>query len=302
MDKKQVLVTGATGMLGWVVHRCLEQSNNLEVVGTSRGFALDKNWGLAQFDCHNFESSEVWNREWDYVVNCIGIIKPYCKDDDPKGVQEALSVNAQFPWRLRQKVKEFPTRVIQVATDCVYSGSHGKYDEDARSDALDVYGKTKSLGEVFSSENFLNIRCSIIGPEIKGRLSLLDWLLCQPNGAELQGFTHHDWNGVTTLQFGHLCERIINCEGLFSQLREEHHTHHFLPNRIVNKFELLIAMASVYGKNPKIRPVDNIGPRVDRTLSSKFNIIREVFGTNSIEEALVQSKAFSESFDFYRAP
>lgn len=302
MDKRQVLVIGATGMLGWVVHRCLEQSSDLEVVGTSRGFALNENWSLARFDCQNFESSEVWNKEWDYIVNCIGIIKPYCKDDDPKGVQEAISVNAQFPWRLQQKVKDLQTRIIQIATDCVYSGLQGKYDEDAESDALDVYGKTKSLGEVFSSEDFLNIRCSIIGPEIKGHLSLMDWFLCQPNGAELKGFTHHDWNGVTTLQFGQLCKSIISSEGHFSQLREEHHTHHFLPNRTVNKFELLLAMANVYGKKLKIRPVDNVGPRVDKTLSSKFNIIRDIFGSSSIEDALTQSKAFSECFNFYRVP
>ena len=98
--------------------------------------------------------------------------------------------------------------MIQIATDCVYSGKTGGYNEDSLHDALDAYGKTKSLGEVRSS-TFLNIRSSIIGPEINHKVLLLEWFLKQPKGAVLNGFSNHLWNGVTTLQFAELCLTII---------------------------------------------------------------------------------------------
>ena len=82
---------------------------------------------------------------------------------------------------------------MQIATDCVYSGKKGSYNEDDLHDALDVYGKTKSLGEA-QSPNLLNIRCSIIGPEQGKHVSLLEWFLTQEPGAKLQGFAHHHWN------------------------------------------------------------------------------------------------------------
>jgi len=99
-------------------------------------------------------------------------------------------------------------KVLQIATDCVYSGKTGNYDEAAKHDALDVYGKTKSLGEV-NARHVLNIRCSIIGPELKGRLSLLEWFLSQPTGARVNGYAHHQWNGITTLQFAELCVMLM---------------------------------------------------------------------------------------------
>jgi dTDP-4-dehydrorhamnose reductase len=61
-------------------------------------------------------------------------------------------------------------KVIQIATDCVFSGSNGSYLETDPHDATDVYGKTKSDGEIESSA-VMQLRCSIIGRENKGKKS-----------------------------------------------------------------------------------------------------------------------------------
>ena len=83
--------------------------------------------------------------EW--VVNAIGIIKPYIHDDNPEEVETAIRVNALFPHFLGQAAEQTGAKVIQIATDCVYSGEKGGYVETDAHDALDVYGKSKSLGE-----------------------------------------------------------------------------------------------------------------------------------------------------------
>src|SRR5207244_6584362 len=110
-------------------------------------------------------------------------------------VRRAVAVNSLFPYALSDVAEAAGARVLQIATDCVFSGREGSYREDSPHDPLDVYGKTKSLGEV-QAPHFLNLRCSIVGPEIRGFRSLLCWFLAQPRNARLRGFVNHWWNGV----------------------------------------------------------------------------------------------------------
>ena len=265
----KILVFGMTGMLGSMVHRHFKALNDFETYGASR-----RTDGL---DAFHFDAAKpvqsqleqiTQGKPWDYWINCIGIIKPWCKDDDPAGVRNAIRVNAQFPHELASAASAAGARLIQIATDCVYSGSRGSYLESDAHDALDVYGKTKSLGEVLD-RTALNIRASIIGPELKARLSLLEWFLAQPEGSELKGFTHHRWNGVTTLLFARLCEAIIR-QGAYDRLVAESPVHHYVPADTVDKYELLEIFRRTFDKNVRILPVGDVGPAVDRTLATRF--------------------------------
>lgn len=290
MSKTSVLVLGSTGMLGWIVDAHLRKNPDLNVIGTQR-LSFDNSNGLFM----NAEDDEPFmalkSTKFDYIINCIGIIKPYCKDQDPAGVQRAIRVNAHFPWILSNWASQIGTKVIQIATDCVYSGLKGQYTEVDPHDAHDVYGKTKSLGEVFDNSNFLNIRASIIGPEIKGKLSLLEWFLGQPDGSTVTGFTHHLWNGITTLQYAQLVEQIILL-GAFEKLRNSNYVHHYSPNEVVTKYDLLKLMAEVYRKEIRIQATDAIGPKIDRTISSKFDSLNEIMGKLSIAKALKDTRDF----------
>lgn len=289
---KKVLVLASTGMLGSMIFNHLKRNSTYEVVGTSR---KEDNKEALFFDVYDFlnKPEKYFSlKDFDYIINCIGIIKPYCKDNDPEGVLNAINVNALFPNKLAKFLIGSNTKILQIATDCVYSGKKGNYVEDDVHDALDVYGKTKSLGEV-QSKNLINIRCSIIGPEQGKHVSLLEWFLNQEKGAVLQGFSHHQWNGITTLQFSQVCQHIID-KDLFEKLRKTSHVHHYLPNETVNKYELLSIMAEVFNKDYKITKVDNIGEPVNRTLSSKFSILSNETKI-SMKEALLSLKNFMES-------
>ena len=179
----------------------------------------------------------------DWVVNCIGIIKPYCDD-----VLTAVRVNAEFPHLLSENT-------IQIATDCVYSGKKGGYVETDPHDATDVYGKTKSLGE---ASHIKNLRCSIIGPETKNHVSLLDWFLGQEKA---NGFTNHLWNGVTTYHFSKLVQGIIR-EGI-----ELPSVQHIVPGDVVTKAELLRIIAEAYNKDIPVTETE-APEAVDRTLAT----------------------------------
>ncbi len=273
---KKILVLGVTGMLGSMVYDVLSKNTGFDVRGTARDpkdFTLVKKGKIYAFDAEQGDlASKVFSDFTpDYIVNCIGIIKPYCKDNDPQGILRAIKVNALFPYLLASTAASIKARVIQIATDCVYSGTKGKYTEKSLHDELDVYGKTKSLGEV-ALPNFLNIRCSIIGPEPKNKVSLLEWFLSRKPEEKLTGFTHHTWNGVTTLQFAEICQSVIERgDVFFDEIVKVSPVHHLVINETVNKFELLNIFNKVFDKKFNITAVDNIGAPVDRSIASTIN-------------------------------
>ena len=56
-------------------------------------------------------------------------------------------MNSLLPHRLHRLCQASGARLIHFSTDCVFSGRTGIYTEDDPSDALDLYGRRKFLGE-----------------------------------------------------------------------------------------------------------------------------------------------------------
>jgi len=291
----KILVLGKTGMLGSMVYEHLKQSSKHTVVGTVREEKYTgKKETIKQFDVKKFLKKQddfLYLLNFDYIINCIGIIKPHCKDTDPIGVENAITVNALFPHMLSDYCKDFSVKIIQITTDCVFSGKEKNYTENSPHDALDVYGKTKSLGEVLS-KNLLNIRCSIIGPELKTKFNLLEWFLSQNNDSQLKGFTNHLWNGVTTLQFAKLCLKIIENDR-FTQFMKDTNLYHFVPNNAVTKYELFKLFQEVFKKNVIVTPVKS-EEKINRTLATEHPQFTNFYGHETIHHALLELNNFME--------
>lgn len=304
----RVMVLGCTGMLGGMVAEWLLRNPGFDLLLTARDpgkwASSTRTSPVECFDAEAPEAETVLARllhehRAEYVINCLGVIKPYCKDHDLAGRRKAVHVNAAFPYRLQAAAARAGSRVLQIATDCVYSGRKGAYVESDPHDALDVYGKTKSLGEV-PAPNVLNLRCSIIGPERYHHVSLLGWFLSQPRGATVDGYAHHIWNGVTTLQFAQLCQAIMHRErGLdFEILRAAGPVHHFVPNQTVSKYELLCLFAEVYGRAVHIRRVDDAGEPVLRSLGTEKNLLWKGLPPLPMRTAVRELKQFADVVGF----
>jgi len=265
----KVIVLGGTGMLGSMVVDCLSRDLSLMVSATARSRSLAPDpktvTGVTwhELDAASVEAP-VLERLLDgqaCVVNAIGVIKPYIHDDNPQEVERAIHVNSVFPYRLRAAAAKTGSRVVQIATDCVYSGQKGKYAEKDTHDALDVYGKSKSLGEA-RAPHFHHLRVSIIGPEPKAHVSLLDWFLRQKPNAEVNGFTNHSWNGVTTLHYAKLCH------GIVAKNLELPHLQHVIPRGTITKCDLLSAFARSFQREDiTIHPMV-ASTVIDRTLAT----------------------------------
>jgi len=255
----KVIVLGGTGMLGHVVFEYLFSKYKDDVIFSSRGSALDSSF---HFDALLSDYNSI--PDCDYIINCIGIVKPLIS----KSVENAIIINSLFPILLAKYCKQKNIRLIHITTDCVFSGQKGKYVEDSFHDALDIYGKTKSLGESCQNESMV-IRTSIIGEEIKSCLNLIEWVKSQ-KGKQVNGYTNHLWNGVTTLQYAKICDQIIE-----KDLYKEGLYHVF--SDIVSKYDLVSMINEYFGLNITVKPFE-AGVSCDRTMltNKKLNSILNI--------------------------
>ena len=261
---KKALVLGATGMLGDAVGRELTAAN-LPWTGTARRDATQLHGATStvRFDAITDDVADLLAAAGSpsHIVNAIGITKPHIDEADNASRQRSIMINSLFPHALATAAGAYGAHVIQIATDCVYAGTVGNYNETAEHDPTDVYGKTKSLGEV-PWPNMTHLRCSIIGPEVGRATFLWEWIANQPEGAAVNGFTDHLWNGVTTQQFGRICAGLINAD------ETPGGTHHVIPGDIVTKAQLLRDIADACGRSDIVVNDCEATTAVDRTLST----------------------------------
>jgi len=265
---EKVVILGGSGMLGSMVVDYLSRDPALNVTATVRTEALAKkcrehlpkvNWLLFDAQAPDLPKALAVTGGYDWVINAIGIIKPLIHDDNPAEVEQAILINSLLPYQIAQQAQISGAKVIQIATDCVYSGGKGRYVETDAHDPLDVYGKTKSLGEVPVS-HVHHLRCSIIGPEPKEHKSLLDWFLDQPQNASISGYVNHCWNGVTTLHFAKLCQGIITQDSSTPNLQ------HVVPTGEITKCELLRCFARYFHREDVSITPTEAAVVIDRTL------------------------------------
>jgi dTDP-4-dehydrorhamnose reductase len=215
----------------------------------------------------------ILQRRYDYIINCVGILKPAVKEQDTKSLCRAIRVNALFPHEVAAIASE--SRIFHVSTDGVFSGNLGRpYLETDPTDCPDVYGKTKVLGEC-PAPNVINIRCSIVGRDPTGAKGLIEWVLRSPESSELTGFDDQHWNGVTTLQFAELCRRII-VSARFDEIRRESGLHHFCPNPPTTKYDLLCCIRDTAARNIVIRRGQS-GAGNERILASDYSGLSAIY-------------------------
>ncbi len=272
---KSILIIGGLGMLGSEVLKEFANTNyNIHATYRSKAdlnsfkniFKKNKiRIRFHQFDIRNFLNKRLINiiKKKEIIINCAGIIKPYIDEKDIKSIDNAILVNSRFPHYLNFLAKTTNAKIFQIATDCVYSGKKGNYSENDNHDATDVYGKTKSLGEV-SSPNFYNLRCSIIGNEIKNNKSLVEWFKNSKKGSTLNGFSDHLWNGITTNAFAKITRSIIE-----NNIQIPNFIH-IVPKNKLTKYTLLKLFRKKFRRNDLTINKIKSHQKVNRTLKTIY--------------------------------
>jgi dTDP-4-dehydrorhamnose reductase len=193
----------------------------------------------------------------DVVLNCIGVIKQLKEAADPL---ISLELNALFPHRLARLCQIGGARLIHVSTDCVFSGRKGNYREQDEADALDLYGRSKLLGEV-NQPGCLTLRTSIIGRDFVKNVGLIEWFLSN-RGGQVTGYTKAIYSGLTTLALSQVIAELIAARPDLSGL-------YHVASPAISKYELLRRIREQAGLNIDIIPSDTFF--CDRSLdSSRF--------------------------------
>ena len=243
-------------MLGHVLLNKLNDLDTYDVFDITRNKENRSN--NFQCDVTSFDSLfEIINQiKPNYIINCVGVL---IKDSlsDPFS---AININALLPHKLVQFSEVVNAKLIHISTDCVFDGSKGSYIETDKKTAQDIYGLSKSLGEIKDSKN-LTLRTSIIGPELKDKgEGLFSWFLSQ-NG-EVNGYTESIWGGVTTMV---LSDIIIKC------IKEDYIGLLHVTNRIpISKFDLLNLIKVNFELNDiDLKKVS--GKKLDKSLNTKYD-------------------------------
>lgn len=252
MKKVKVLILGVTGMLGRKVFEVFSKDKKIELF---YGFnSADFNYLRVKENITRLKRDieGVYNySKPNYIINCIGVTKPMI-GNDIKDHSATILVNSMFPHILVECVPEH-VKILQIATDCVFSGCEGQVkDEDSAHTSRDIYGKTKSLGEVIGKQNFYNFRTSIVGPQVKEVkfLYLYEWFKRNDN-MRVMGFENHLWNGISTLAFAKIMKGLINDK--LEKGCEFPHWQHIVPKNYVSKYELLEMWKKLLNKKIEIK-------------------------------------------------
>lgn len=264
MKKQKVLILGVTGMLGHTLYKMMfEKNKDFDVHGTTRNsYGLEKYFSEAEcrsiqsgVDADNFDTlrNAITSVNPDIIINCIGIIKQLPIAHDPL---TAITINAQLPHKIAHLAKKVGARLIHISTDCIFNGAKGNYTEEDSSNAEDLYGRTKFLGEV-TYPHCITLRTSIIGHELKTEFSLIDWFMSQED--EINGFTKAIYSGFPTYEMVNIITNYVIPNHKLSGL-------YHVSSEAISKYDLLTIMKDVYKKDIKINPYADF--ILDRSLNS----------------------------------
>jgi dTDP-4-dehydrorhamnose reductase len=193
----------------------------------------------------------------DVVINCIGVVKQLASAHDPL---LSISRNSLLPHQLADLSRAAGARLIHISTDCVFSGRKGMYTEDDVSDAEDLYGRSKFLGEV-DGPGCLTLRTSIIGRELSTRNGLVEWFLSN-RSKSVNGYSRAIFSGLTT---NALSDLILD---LIESSPDLHGLYHVSADPI-DKYDLLHMLNDAYDAGVQIRRDESVV--IDRSLdSSRF--------------------------------
>lgn len=262
----KILVLGASGMLGNAMLRTLAAADGHDVWATARSSNVLKHFDadlrqriVTEVDVENTDSliGLFAKVQPTVVINCIGLVKQLAQADDPL---HALPINSLLPHRLARLCGLIGARLVHISTDCVFNGRKGNYRESDPSDAEDLYGRSKLLGEV-GYPHTITLRTSIIGHELASAHGLVGWFLSQQG--KVRGYRKAIFSGLPTVELARVVRDFVlpntSLTGLYHVAAEP-----------IAKYDLLQLVGAAYGRDTEIEPDD--GVVIDRSLNAtRFN-------------------------------
>jgi dTDP-4-dehydrorhamnose reductase len=217
------LVLGASGMAGHTISIYLKEQGHDVTAFTRRPFLYSKNI-IGDVRDIKLLKQVILDGQFDVVINCVGLLNQNAESHK----HQAVFLNSYLPHYLSHITDDTNTKIIQMSTDCVFSGETGNYCENSFTDGATFYDRSKALGEINDKKN-LTFRNSIIGPDInESGIGLFNWFMKQTD--TINGYKGAIWTGVTTLTLAKAME-YASKEGLNG-------LYNLVNNSSISKFDL----------------------------------------------------------------
>ena len=257
----KILILGASGMIGIAIYNQLVKNDNFQVIGTTSNLQskifLENKKQLGSIKIFDFlkekkikEFLKSINPE--IIINCAGIIKQNPSIDNKINT---IFLNSILPNQISMVASKENIKFIHISTDCVFSGKRGSYLETENPDPVDLYGRTKLIGETNNSRDLI-LRTSLVGHELYTKNGLLEWFLSQD--IKCKGFKKAFFSGLTTIAFAKLVEKILlnklDLKGLYH-----------VSSSVISKFDFLNKVKVIYKKNIEIEEDNKFF--IDRSLN-----------------------------------
>jgi dTDP-4-dehydrorhamnose reductase len=261
----RILILGGNGLIGHKMYQLI--SNNYQ-----------DTWVTLRNNLSSYSYSEIYNSEkvidkidlsnFKLLLNQLNVLNPdvvinACGITIRRGIDafksNSIILNSALPHFLNEWVVSNNKRLIHFSTDCVFSGKKGDYLDNDIKDAIDIYGLTKSMGEVIDSKCAITLRGSMIGRELENKTELLEWFLHQKNNV-IKGFTNVIYSGITTVRMAEIILKIINeypnLSGIYN-----------ISSEPISKFDLLKKWNDKFSINATIE--------IDKNYTSNKNLISD---------------------------
>lgn len=278
---RQVLVLGATGMLGRTVYQYL-LIHKKNIQGTSRDL---KNKNLIYL---NFKKSAdlenlFENKSFSFVINCVGALRGSSNE-------KLELLNIIFPKALLILSRKYNFKIINISTDAVFSSIAGEVYEQSIPNPNDLYGKSKLKGEL--SKNTINIRTSILGFDPIEHKGLLEFML-RNKSKKISGFTDKKWSGSTTLQLAKFMKWLLSGNN-FNNLLKKTQIIHFAPIGPVTRYEILKTFSKLTNHTKVIKSSTEKQTRILKTIY--FDEIKLKKYTKSLGKALKELIEYDKDY------
>ena len=261
----RILVIGGNGLLGSACLRLFNKTDGIKVVGTFRSKYDEKQFSHSA-DQHYFLSDILDYRNLSdlfeklrptVVINCVSVAKSIISEGK---VSELIPIYSVVPHVLAELCMNYSSRLIHISSDGVFSGSKGNYLEEDVPDAIDLYGRSKLLGEVMYGDT-ITLRTSLIGHDIGGQNGLVNWLISQKGICS--GFPKVIFSGFPVIFLAQIIRDNILPN---PELKGIYH----VASDPISKYDLLRLISDIYSIKVEIRPDYSIN--INRSLNaSKLN-------------------------------
>ena len=252
----RALVIGSGFLGGNIVNEF--RNNEIQVIGTN----YHKNSSDSiHFDITNIDSIISCVKKYSprVIINCAANVNV---DDLENNEKLAFSINANGAENIAKVCKSNKIRLLHISSDAVFDGKKGMYVEEDMTNPVNIYAKSKILGEKLISknlENYVIIRTNFYGFHKQDKF-LFNWILSKlKNNEKFPGFNDVFFNPL----------EVTNLSKMIYELSEKNFCGilHLSSDEIFSKFEFATKISEFFGFDSNLikkASIDELGLNAKR--------------------------------------